>query len=216
MKILEKIKSEILKKRIAKHKAEVQQRYKGGDITIICNNCIGGVIYNILGRQFCSPTVNMFFKMRDYLSFVSDLRYYIDCELRENKKESEEWNFPVGTLKAKDTEHDDINLYFNHYPSFSSAKEKWEDRKGRMIWDKLFIIYDYNDKEFGPELLNEFEKLPYEHKIALIHKDTPGLKYTYRMKCIGKDDPIVKEFEYNGKTGKRNFEEWDYVEFLTK
>jgi len=36
------------------------------------------------------------------------------------------------------------------------------------------------------------------------------------MKCIGENDEIIKEFSYKGLSGKRYFEEWDYVSFLNE
>lgn len=154
--------------------------------------------------------------MDEYLEFVSDLKFYINCELVHNKKETEKYNFPVGTLLAKDEEHSELNLYFNHYKSFEAAKEKWNERKNRILWDKIYVIYDFNDRDCNIELIHKFEDLSLKNKIVIVHSDIPDLKCAYKMKCIGKDDPIVKEFEYDSITGKRYFEEWDYISFLSR
>lgn len=44
-----------LDKNIKKHKVNVRKKHNGNDITIISNNCIAGVIYNILGMKFFHP-----------------------------------------------------------------------------------------------------------------------------------------------------------------
>ena len=54
-----------------------------------------------------------------------------------------------------------------------------------------------------------------ENKISLTHyKTVVGLKDTYKLNCIGETEQIIKEFQYDAKTGKRFFEEWDYLSFL--
>lgn len=78
------------------------------------------------------------------------------------------------------------------------------------------MIYDFNDKDIDSSLLYDFDKLPIKHKITLIHSDIPGLNNFYRMKCIGENDEIIKEFSYKGLSGKRYFEECDYVSFLNE
>ena len=38
--------------------------------TIISSDCTGGVVYNELGLEFRSPTINMFFSAKDFVDFV--------------------------------------------------------------------------------------------------------------------------------------------------
>ena len=215
-KIINKIKTKILNIKINIHKKNVRKEYNGENITIISNNCIAGTIYNILGMQFCSPTINQWMKMNEYMLFIENLKYYCECELIKNELESNNWKYPVGTLIAGDDNHKDINIYFNHYDDFTSARAKWEERKKRILWNKIYVIYDFNDKDIDSSLLYDFDKLPIKHKIASIHSDIPGLNNFYRMKCIGENDEIIKEFSYKGLSGKRYFEEWDYVSFLNE
>ena len=177
MKLIEKFRDKKLQYRIKKHKHNVRKQYNGNDITIISNNCLAGVIYNILGLQFSSPTINLWMKMAEYLEFVSDLKYYMQCEMIENTQESDNYKFPVGTLVPFDNTHKSVNIYFNHYQSYEIAKQKWEERKQRIIWDKLYVIYDFNDKDCDTDLLYEFDKLPFKHKMSLTHyKKVDGLK----------------------------------------
>lgn len=217
MSIVSRIKDKRLQKKIEAHKNEVRGRYSGEDITIISNNCLAGVIYNILGLKFSSPTINQWMKMAEYLEFISDLKFYMECELVEDKDETIKWKFPVGTLVSNDESHNNVNIYFNHYKSFDDAKQKWQERKKRILWDKIYVIYDFNDKDCDTNMLYRFEELPFEHKVSLTHyKKIPDLKYNYKINCISDNEEIIKEFQYNPKTGKKYFEEWDYLEFLSK
>ena len=61
--------------------ASFQRRLKNDNFTILCSNCIGGVIYHRLGKQFLSPTINMFFSQPDFVSFCMHLDYYLQQKL---------------------------------------------------------------------------------------------------------------------------------------
>ena len=37
----------------------LRTKLKNKDFSIICSNCIGGIIYNRLGQKFLSPTINL-------------------------------------------------------------------------------------------------------------------------------------------------------------
>ena len=70
--IINNIRNKFLSFNIKKHKKKMQNLYNGSNVTIISNNCLAGVIYNILGLEFCSPTINQWMKMAEYYEFVSD------------------------------------------------------------------------------------------------------------------------------------------------
>ncbi len=220
MKLLDRINKIKLNNNINKHKEEIRKRYNNGDITIISNNCLAGVIYNILGVKFFSPTINLWFKMSDYVDFLSNLEDYLNCELTENTEESKTQGFPVGTLvPSRGVEQlPSIQVYFNHYNTFESAKKKWEERKKRIIWEKLYIILQFNDRDCDIEILKRFLDLPYENKIALVHREIPDIdmKKVYMFRCVSESEPLTKIFEYNGISGIKYFEEFDYVSFLNK
>lgn len=49
--------------------------------TIIASNCNGGIIYHDLGMKFYSPTINLFFYPKDYIKFISNLKYYLSLSI---------------------------------------------------------------------------------------------------------------------------------------
>lgn len=73
-----------------------RKKLKNSDFTIISSNCVGGVIYHDLGLQFKSPTINLWFKPKDYLKFLSDLDKYLEMELSEET--DKDVDYPVGLL----------------------------------------------------------------------------------------------------------------------
>lgn len=109
-----------------------RKKLKNSDFTIISSNCVGGVIYHDLGLQFKSPTINLWFKPKDYLKFLSDLDKYLEMELSEET--DKDVDYPVGLLG-------DIHLYFLHYRTFAEAKNKWNSRKKRINKENIYVIF---------------------------------------------------------------------------
>jgi len=81
-------------------------RYNGLEVTIISNNCIGGVIYSDFGLRFNSPTINLFFFANDYIRFLKALDHYLTTELIEVEESHYLKNvgYPVGVL-------DDVEIH---------------------------------------------------------------------------------------------------------
>lgn len=108
-------------------------RIRNRNFTILCSNCIGGIIYNRLGMQFLSPTINLFIRQYDFIKFIGNPQFYLSQELIFIETE---YPFPVGLLG-------DIRIHFNHSDNEADARLDWERRKKRINWDNLYIImYD--------------------------------------------------------------------------
>lgn len=156
----------------------LRKRINVDNTTIICNNCIGGIIYHNLGWQFTSPTINLSIHGEDYLLFVKNLRYYLTCEIEEVKDYSVK--YPVGRLVSNDSELPSLTIHFNHYPSFEAAKKKWIERSSRVNYDNTVFIWEFFDEFYDVELVKEFDKLPIK-KAILIHNDIDGLDNAIKM-----------------------------------
>lgn len=59
-------------------------RLENSDITILSNNCIGGIIYHKLGLRFKSPTINLLIGLSDFIELVENLKKYENAELVED------------------------------------------------------------------------------------------------------------------------------------
>ena len=62
-----------------------RKKLKIDNFSIISNNCIGGVIYNDLGKKFLSPTVNLYIKPTDFIKFLENMEYYLSLEIKPCK-----------------------------------------------------------------------------------------------------------------------------------
>ncbi|RZK15272.1 MAG: DUF1919 domain-containing protein, partial [Flavobacterium sp.] len=142
-----------------------RQRLRRESFTIICNNCIGGVIYSDFQKQFQSPTINLFFYAPDYIKFLENLNYYLGqklCFVSESKYTTERLGYPIGKL-------DDIEIHFQHYASEEDAYDCWCRRITRIDFDNLYIIG--SDRDYSTEeIRHRFSKLPYQNKLYFVSR----------------------------------------------
>ena len=111
----------------------VRKRIKNKDFTILCSNCIGGIIYNRLGLQFRSPTINLWMRQRDCIKLAANIEKYRTHQLQFIETA---YGYPVALL-------DDITIFFNHSPDEQSAAADWYRRMERVNAKNVFvIIYD--------------------------------------------------------------------------
>ena len=185
--------------------AENKKRLSNRNFTILCNNCVGGVILHELGERFNSPTVNLFFGAEDYIKFLEKLDHYLGQTLVEAQSDKD---YPVAKL-------DDITIYFMHYPSFDEAKRIWEKRTERINRDNLYVIL-VQQNGCTEELLKKFDELPYKHKLALTARPMPEIKCSYYISGSEQSNGDVMDLcKYKGKfTGRRWIDDYDYVGFL--
>ena len=62
------------------------------NVSIISQNCLGGVISHDLGLRFLSPTVNLYMTSSDFMLFVENLREFKDADMRFIQSDR---NYPV-------------------------------------------------------------------------------------------------------------------------
>lgn len=124
------------------------RKVKVKDVTIISQNCIGGVFYHDMGQQFLSPTINLYFEAKDFMKFVLHLKYYLSLPLEMYMEE-----FPVGKLG-------DITIWFLHYDSCQQAEEDWNRRKERIKYDKILVLCTDRDG-FDDEAYQMWREIKY-------------------------------------------------------
>ena len=112
--------------------------------------------------------------------------------------------YPVAKL-------DDITIYFMHYSSFDEAKTTWQKRVARINKNNLYVIF-VQQSGCTERVLEEFDKLPYKHKLALTSEPMPEIKCSYCIPGTAQSNGEVMDLcKYEGKfTGKRWIDEYDY------
>lgn len=119
----------------------MKKRLHNKNVSIISQNCIGGVFYHDMGMNFYSPTINLFFSGPDFIKLVNELQYYVSLPLKMSWGEK----YPIGYL-------DDIAIHFMHYESCSEARSAWERRVKRINYKKILVLCtdmeDFNDETY--------------------------------------------------------------------
>ncbi len=180
----------------------LRRRLGNHDFSIICSNCAGGVISHRLGKEFLSPTVNLWLYQRDFLKLAADLKGYMSCELEFVESE---YDYPVARLK-------DVFIYFNHSGSCQEAAADWNRRKTRINYDNIFLLM-YDREDLSLEELRKIEDIPCRGKVVFSDKKRPGLDYVVTLKPSGRPDG--SQCMDIDRLGFYNFEkQFDFVKWL--
>lgn len=150
----------------------VKKKVDFSEISLISQNCIGGIIYHDANQRFLSPTVNLYILPKDFIKFVNNLDYYLSLTPNVEMGKA----YPIGTLG-------DIKINFMHYSSPQEAIEKWEERKQRINFNKIFVIMVERDG-FDDEDFNDFLKIKY-----------PKILFTRNEKYISDNSVYLKKFK---------------------
>lgn len=179
-----------------------RKRLNNKDLSLISSNCNGAFILHDLGIRFNSPFVNLYMLPKDFLKMLHDLKRYMSLELVEVVEDG--ISFPIGELE-------DIRIYFMHYSSFDEAKSKWNQRRDRINYDNLFILFNDRDNCTYDDL-REFDRLPYKNKVAFTHKPYPGLESAVYIHGFENKEMVGDCFEFiPNKIGLKYYDDFDYV-----
>ena len=197
----------LIDKLVSKH---FQRKLKNDNFTILCSNCVGGTLYHRLGKEFMSPTINLFMTNTDFVDFCVHMDYYLAqrlCFVDSNKPH------PVAALCGNGTDIPTITIYFNHDRKNEEAENKWERRKKRINRDNMYIML-YNLDGITVDKLKELENVNCKNKVVLTAKPLPEIAWSY---CI---EPNIKAQYPNSYLGKNIFglrhieRAFDFVGFL--
>ncbi len=187
-------------------------RLKNHNPTILCSNCIGGMIYHDMRLKFQSPTVNLFIRHNDFMEFLENIEYYLNCDIEQIYEESV--TYPIGQMKRGS---ESVKLYFVHYPTFENAIEKWRERCTRVDLDNAFVIMEYMQINESDRLWKRFCALPFKYK-ALLTGDT-SFEHPDLVHIDMYNEPYVNGRIFSIKPGKilhRWLDDFDYVSFFNR
>lgn len=166
----------------------------------------GGVITHELGQRHNSPTVNLYMLPTEFIRFVSNLDYYLSCEIEEVYTEN---TYPVGRI-------DDVRLYFVHYTDFEAAKKKWKERCKRVNRNNIYVIMCERDGCTYEDLLH-FDKLQYAHKVVFTAREYPQIHSSYHIPGTNLNGEVRDICAYKSKkTAERWIDDFDFIDFLNQ
>lgn len=181
---------------------KLRRKLKNDQFSILCSTCIGGIIYHRLGKQFLSPTINMWMNQREFLIFLENLDEALAQELVFIKTK---YDHPVAQLTTKGGS---VNLYFNHAKTQEEADRDWTRRKARINRDNLFVIM-YDTDNITEADIRRLEKIKCRNKIVL-SANKRDLPYVLTIKSKGASNYLEAD-----RFGRRTFEKkFDFVKWL--
>lgn len=188
------------------YKQRKRRRLKNMDFTIIASNCNGAFMYYDMELKYLTPTVDLAIPMDDFVKMASNLKWYMQQELKEIKDGGE---CPAGLLG-------DVRINFVHYKTFEEGKTKWEERSKRINWDNLFIVGAERDK-CNYETIQRFEELPYKNKVIFTKKEYPEFSSAFCIKGFEKKTELGVLIDFKTQILKRRYlDDFDYVAFLNR
>lgn len=191
-----------INRKIWRNKQE-KSNLKNTNFTIFSQNCIGGVMYHDLGEKFNSPTVNILFDSKDFIEFMSKIKYYLSCQIVFMESD---FPYPIGKLGGE------ITIKFIHYHSEKEVIEAWNKRKQRINWDNIFVICC--DEGLSYDDMITFDNLPYKNKVLFMHKNIKEIKCgIYCKEFLDKTDARLLNFA--NPLGKRYYQKYiNYVKWI--
>ena len=170
------------------------------NVTIISNNCWGGFMYQSCKLRYSSPFIGLYMYAPEYIALLRNLRYNLVQPLHFIKHEQSKYKdvvppqYIIGVLG-----NTDIEIVFMHYHLEEEALEKWNRRLKRIHWDDMIV--KFSDTDFGctDELIEEFDKMSFEHKVCFTAKEHPNCSSVIYMPEY-KDKPyVLYEWAYSYK-----------------
>lgn len=159
-------------------------------ITILSDNCWGGLMYHTLGMEMQSPFINMFINTDDFVKLLADLPHYLSLPLVPKElcvRRGGAVVFPVVTLG-------DIRLFFNHVSTPEELKiyaEKWYRRRDRMDMKNILVQSCFVNHEDQQRFESSFISCQYPKLIFTPYPDET---------CI-----YLSAFENNSRRYKGDF-----------
>lgn len=186
------------------------RKLKNKSISLICNNCTGGVLLHDLGLRFNTPTINIGIRnQEEFLFFVENLKYFVNAEIYE--VDYDKYHHPAGFMK-----HDEktVDVVFTHYRSFEEGRKKWQERMKRIDFNNIFILYE--GINVTDEFLERFARLSYPK--AVLSKKNQLVKYNfYHGFSFYKKWKPGKILDYKSwYSVKRYLDDFDYVSFFNR
>jgi len=180
-----------------------QKKLKYHNFSIISNNCWGTRVYQRFGLAYLSPFQSLFIFAPDYINLIqtfssekliiSHFISKIESKYKEEIFQDEELKvatYPIGVLV------DGTELHFLHYKTVEDAKIKWDKRVKRINFDK--IIFKFSDGYLATDsLVQQFDNLPFKHKICFTAKAYPNLQSGVYMDMFSKK--VDLEWKYDKK-----------------
>ena len=194
------------------HRNRMRKRLTNKDVTLLCPNCLGGILFHDLGLKFNSPTVNLMLTQKDFLQFVQNLDVYRKGTLTFFK--DSELACPCAYLQVKN--YPDVKITFTHYHNEQEAHLKWNERYTRIKKDNVFICLQERDG-ITYEDIKRLASLKVKGIVVFTAHRYDDIPYTVYMDKYKSDGEVGNILKKNHISGKREYEQYfDFVKWFNE
>lgn len=183
---------------------------KGKKIIVLSNDCTGGRVMKDFSMPSYTPTVNNWYSAADFLKICRNPDYYFSCSIEDAGIDAD------GKFTGK---LDDIYIHFGHSSSYQESVKKWKIgcksyfRARKSNHEICVIMNDRNG--FEESLFNDFNSLPYIHKMIFTHKQWKNVPDSFYMD--GEDAlpyvDVMTRYE-NKLSTKRRYDRFDFFKWF--
>ncbi len=180
-------------------------KLRESNISIVSNNCWGGIVYNTLGLECLSPFKNLFIEDMDYIRMLGKLENYLLCEpvlFKYIFDETRNLEYPVLLLK-------DILVHCNHDTDAEEAMSKWKRRCEKFNNNNVFVEMYTCNKKIGKEF-SELDQ--YFKKVCFVPFET-DLPYLMKLELYNGQHEFWQTVNSNAGVGKDSFK-YNLVDLL--
>jgi len=202
-----KIKDKV--KKIWRYPLMRKMKKEGADcnVRILASNCIGGLLYHDIGKEFTSPTINLTIGGEDFIKLCNNPEYYLTCEPVFEKTSPQ--GYPVANLNG-------ILIYGVHYKDFDDLKNQWMRRSRRFLEhsEQEILVMTCDSFLTSNELVEKFHSLPYRKVCYTKNPVCPYEEFVY-VPGYESSDTIGDLTRYADYKGTRIFEKYfDCIKWL--
>ena len=141
-------------------------------VSIVSNDCWGGVAYQFAGIEYNTPFVGLFLMAPCYLKLLQRFKFHFERNelrfIKESKydsvnqfREQKQLRYPIALLNSE------VEVHFMHFETEKEAKETWLRRSERINFDNLAIKFDGGKDGVSEELIDAFMSLPFTKKLLI-------------------------------------------------
>ena len=185
----------------------MRREIRNTTVSLLCPNCMGGLLLHDLGMQFRSPTVNLMMEQRDFVKFVLHMEQYLEQDFAF---------FKHPALTCPCAKLGDITVHFTHYQDPEQAARKWHERAKRLDRDNTFVVLAECDGLTKEDILS-LKDLPVRGLLVFTSKDYPDIPYALRCPIIKKDGEVGNLLTISPWDGLRGYERYfDFVKWFNE
>ena len=173
--------------------------------SILCNNCLGGVVAHDFGLRFCSPFVNLWIPTNHYIEILENIAFLDQYTFRDITPDSS--TYPIGLLNDK------WEVHFMHYQSYEEAVWKWNERVLRMDVNNAYVLCVKTHSATDEDLKN-FDKLSFKNKLLITGKPYPEIKCAVVLKNYNESNANGEILWPSNRWGMCTYDQIDWIKFL--